>query len=98
MIWLKTRIYQPPPYYKKIKNTEKNLYLCLGWLGDIRRDPLHARQGAGRGVGGDHHPAAGQRALRLPVRHYTQRATVCRVDRPSAPPALPRGLYRGVLD
>ena len=63
-------------------------------MGNIRRDPLHARQGERRGVGGDHHPAAGQRALRLSVRHYPQRQTVCRVDRPLASSTLPCRLYR----
>ncbi len=32
------------------------------------------------GLGGNHHPTARQRASCLPVRHHSQRSTVCRVD------------------
>ena len=41
-----------------------------GGLGHLRRDPLHARQGARRRLGGDDHPAARQRPLRLPLGHH----------------------------
>lgn len=43
---------------------------------------------AWRGVGGDHHPVAGQRPLRLPVGHHPQRTPVRGVDLPPAPPGI----------
>ena len=36
------------------------------------------------GVGGDYHPVARQRALRVPLGNHPQRQAVCRVDLPPA--------------
>lgn len=93
-----TKLAKRQLYNKKLLDSPQHAVPRLGdnargGLGGLRRDPLHARQGTRRRVGGNPDSAAAQRPFRLPLGHHPQRPAVRRVGGPPAPPALPRGVH-----
>lgn len=63
-------------------------------MGHLRRDSLHARQGAWCGLGGNHHPFAAHGALRLPVRDHPECNAVRRVDMQVTRATVSRRIHR----